>query len=241
MSRSHLVPASDTKEIRLPFTGLYQSMLDVALDDGFECDMDNAELSVSQSQELFDFIHDATDYSKYNNLLVTQYAEHVAGLLNDEYGTNITCNKTEYIPMNGQNVGDCVITSVLVSELPSLENLANHIGLDDIWDDLQGISERYFTTRSGFISFYDPDITPLKGAKLENWDEAYIMVLVELMCAHLPQVTHYDAMEQDLADNFLEALSCGEGVRGIWHECVSRKDAQKICGLLEGDNDAQRD
>lgn len=234
MTRPHLVPAADKKEIRLPFTGLYQSMLDAELDDDFEREMDGNDLSISECQELFDVIHDATDNTKYNNLLCKRYAEHVAGLLNDEYGTNIKFESTEYVPMNGQNVGDYVITSVLVSELPTLENLANHIGLDDIWDDLQGISERYFTSRSGFISFYDPNITHLKGAKYENWDEAYIMVLVELMCAHLPQVQHYESMESDLASDFLETMSCSEGVRGIWYECVSSEDAQKIEDLLEG-------
>lgn len=234
MTRPHLVLASPTKCIRLPFTGLYQSILGEELDEGFERDMDSNDLSMSQCQELFDVIHDATDNKKYNDLLCKRYAEHVAELLNREYGTDIKFENTEYVPMNGQNTGDYVIASVTVSYLPSLEQLANHIGLDDIWDDLQGISEKYFTSRSGFISFYDPNITHLKGAKYENWDEAYIMVLVELMCAHLPQVHHYDSMEHDLASDFLETMSCSEGVRGLWYECVSDKDAQKVDDLLEG-------
>lgn len=234
MTRPHLVPAADKKEIRLPFIGLYQSQLDAELDDDFEREMEGNDLSISECQELFDVIHDATDNKKYNDLLCARYAEHVAELLDNEYGTKITFSDTAYIPMNGQNVGDYVITSVLVSELPTLENLANHIGLDDIWDDLQGISERYFTSRSGFISFYDPNITHLKGAKYENWDEAYIMVLVELMCAHLPQVYEYTSMENSLASDFLETMSCSEGVRGLWYECVSDEDAQKVNDLLEG-------
>ena len=235
MTRPHLVPSEQVKEIRLPFTGLYQSMLDSELDEDFERDMDNAGLSIAQCQELFDVIHDATDNKKYNDLLCKRYAEHVAGLLNNEYGTKITFSDTAYIPMNGQNVGDYVITSALVSELPSLEQLADHIGLDNIWGDLQGISERYFTSRSGFISFYDPNITHLKGTKYENWDSAYVMVLVELMCAHLPQTMRYESMEQELAGDFLETMSCSEGVRGLWYECVSESDAQKIDGILQGD------
>ena len=237
MSRPHLVPASDKKEIRLPFTGLYQSMLEIELDDDFERDMDSNGLTTEQCQDLFDVIHDATDYKKYNDLLCARYAEHVASLLNDEYGTNITFSEAAYIPMNGQNVGDYVVVSALVSELPSLEQLADHIGLDDIWDDLQGISERYFTSRSGFISFYDPNITHLKGAKYENWEEAYIMVLVELMCAHLPQTERYESMEHDLAGTFLEHMSCSDGVRGLWYQCVSEEDAQKIDDLLQGGDD----
>ena len=232
MTRPHLVPAADKKEIRLPFTGLYQSQLDSELDEQFERDMEYRDLSVEQCQELFGVIHDATDNKKYNDLLCASYATHVAGLLNTEYGTNITFSEAAYIPLNGQNLGDYVIVSALVSELPTLENLANHIGLDDIWGDLQGISERYFTSRSGFISFYDPSITHLKGAYYENWDEAYVMVLVELMCAHLPQVTHYDAMEHDLASDFLESMSCSDGVRGLWYQCVSDEDQARIDSMM---------
>lgn len=235
MTRPHLVPVSTTKKIRLPFMGLYQSALDLELDNQFERDMEYHDLSIEQCQELFDVIHDATDYPKYNNLLVTQYADHVADLINAEYGTDITFSEAEYVPLNGQNVGDCVIVSVLVSELPSLEQLSSHIGLDDIWDDLQGVSDKYFTSRSGFISFYDPNITHLKGAKYENWDEAYIMVLVELMCAHLPEVTRYDALEYDLEQSFIEHLSYTDGVRGIWEQCVRASDLDKINELLQGD------
>lgn len=237
MTRPHLVPVSTTKKIRLPFMGLYQSALDLELDEDFERDMEYHGLSVSDSQDLFDTIHDATDYQKYNNLLCKRYADHVAGLLTEEYGTNITFSEAEYVPLNGQNVGDCVIVSVLVSELPSLEQLSSHIGLDDIWDDLQGVSGKYFTSRSGFISFYDPNITRLKAAKYENWDEAYIMVLVELMCAHLPEVTRYDALEYDLEQSFIEHLSSTDGVRGIWEQCVSTSDLDKIDTLLQGDDD----
>lgn len=234
MTRPHLVPAADKKEIRLPFTGLYQSMIGEELGEDFERDMDSKNLSVSRGEEIFDLVTDAIDNKKYNNLLCKRYAEHVAELLNDEYGTKITFTETEYVPMNGQNVGDYVITSVTVSELPTLENLANHTGLDDIWDDLQGISSKHFTSCSGFISFYDPNITHLKGARYANWDEAYIMVLVELMCAHLPQVQHYESTESDLASDFLETMSCSERVRGLWYECVSSEDAQKVDDLLEG-------
>lgn len=237
MTRPHLVPAADTKVIRLPFIGLYQSQLDAELDDDFEREMDGNDLSISQCQELFDVIHDATDNTKYNNLLCKRYAEHVAGLLSEEYGNKITFTETEYVPMNGQNVGDYVIVSATVSELPSLDTLQDHIGLDDIWDDLQGISERYFTSRSGFISFYDPNITHLKGAKYENWEEAYIMVLVELMCAHLPESDCYESLEHDLAGDFLESMSCNEGVRRLWYECVSSEDATRIDDMIAGSAD----
>ena len=232
MTRPHLVPASETKSIRLPFTGLYQSMLDSELDEQFERDMEHHGLSISQCQELFDVIHDATDNTKYNNLLVARYADHVAALLSREYGVEITFKDAEYIPMNGQNVGDYVIVSATVSELPDLDTLQDHIGLDDIWDDLQGISERYFTSRSGFISFYDPNITHLKGAKYENWEEAYIMVLVELMCAHLPESDRYESLEHNLAGDFLETMSCSEGVMGLWYECVSDEDQARIDSMM---------
>lgn len=237
MTRPHLVPASTTKQIRLPFAGLYQSMLESELDFDFERDMDNNGLSIETCQDIFDAIHDATDYGKYNNLLVTRYADHVAELLSSEYNIDITFKDAEYIPMNGQNVGDYVIVSATVSELPSLDTLQDHIGLDDIWDDLQGISERYFTSRSGFISFYDPNITHLKGAKYENWEEAYIMVLVELMCAHLDCVTVYEGLESDLGSDFLESMSCSEGVRGLWYECVSSEDATRIDDMIAGSAD----
>lgn len=239
MSRPHLVPAADVKTIRLPFTGLYQSMIEVELDEDFERDMEYHGLSMSDSQDLFDTIHDATNYGKYNNLLVARYAEHVADLINDEYGTDITFSNAEYVPMNGNNVGDYVNVEVTGSELPPLDQLQNHIGLDDIWDDLQGISDEYFTSRSGFISFYDPDMDALRDAKYENWNEAYIMVLVELMCAHLLESMRYESMEHDLAGSFLEAMSCSDGVRGLWEQCVSDDDLTKIYDLLQGDNHAE--
>lgn len=165
--KSHLVSATTIKDIRLPFMGLYNSYLGDELDIELEqCTQDMAD---DKATAVYDFIQ-SLDLTEYHQALTNDYAKFLINSINSEHGLNIVISGIEYVPMNGQNRGDTLHANVDVSTLPQIE-----------LNELQPYATESLTSYSGFISFYSPDLTPLQGAKLENWNDVYISYIIEYL------------------------------------------------------------
>ena len=179
--KPQLVAANQTKQISLPFNGLYNSYLGELLNDELDTVTDELELS-DTGTAVFDFVY-SLDLTKYHKALTEGYAQHLIDTINEYHGTSIKISNVNYEPMNGQNRGDSLWCDVDVTTLPAIP-LA----------DLQPYANDSLTSYSGFSSFYDPNLQHLEGAKLENWNDVYITFIIEYLANDLNDT---DYIERD--------------------------------------------
>ena len=212
--KPHLVAASQTKQISLPFNGLYHSYLGELLGD--ELEQSTQDMPHNEAAAVFDYVH-TLDLKKYYTALVVGYAHHLIDSLNEYHGTDIKISNINYEPMNMQNRGDALWCDIDVTTLPSIP-LA----------DLQPYATDSLTSRSGFISFYSPDMMPLKGAKLENWSDVYITFIIEYLANDLG-----GAHEIECA--YIESLQCEGGAIELLLNNISDEQATKLNALLYKD------
>ena len=214
--KPHLVPASKTKQISLPFNGLYHSYLGELIDNELEMETDDRCLNVGAA--VYDFIY-SLDLKKYHKALVVGYAHHLIDSLNDYNGSSIKISNINYEPMNMQNRGDALWCDVDVTTLPSVP-----------LEDLQPYATDSLTSYSGFTSFYDPNLQHLSGAKLENWQDVYITFIVEYL------VNEYLATDvSDIEQAYIDALQCNGGAIELLLSNITDEQATKLNALLYGD------
>ena len=197
---SSIVPTNKLKNILLPFNGLYHSYLDSQLDSDIEYLTD--ELNGDDKQKVNDLIYDNVDFKRFNQRLVSLYSETLEDTLNYEYNTSISFQSVNYIGLNGQNLGDKLECNVNVDCLPSIQDISELMSLSiaEVWTQLQILSDEQFSSKSGFTSFYDTDLKPLHDVSYANWNEGYIMLIIQLL---LNYASNVDNVEQ----NTIEAIS----------------------------------
>ena len=206
--RPHLVAASQTKQISLPFNGLYHSYLGELLNDELE----------EYSEQASDYIY-TLDLKKYHKALTDGYAQHLVEMINEYHGLSIKINNIDYEPMNGQNRGDSLWCDVDVTTLPAIP-LA----------DLQPYANDSLTSYSGFTSFYDPNLQHLAGARLENWHDVYITFIIEYLANDLNN-SEYDNVEQ----SYIEELRCSGGAIELLMNNITSEQCEQLNTLLYKD------
>lgn len=212
--KPHLVAASQTKQISLPFNGLYNSYLGELLDIELEqCAYDMAD---SEATALYDYVH-TLDLKKYHKALTDGYAQHLIDMINDYHGSSIKINNIDYEPMNGQNRGDALWCDIDVATLPIIP-LA----------DLQSYANASLTSCSGFTSFYDPDLQHLEGAKLENWNDVYIRFIIEYLVNDIGGA-------HDIEQTYIDELSANGGAIELLMNNITSEQCEQLNDLLYKD------
>lgn len=217
---------SSVKGFILPFNGFYQSHIDDELDRQLEdhlewltgCDFDKRE---QLEQWLYSGeLHYA--YKPFHNLVSSQLVEFITDKLNQEYNTSILFYNVDYQPMTLQNTGDNIHASIEVKNIPSLELISNHTGLsiDEVFNELQSLSDSKLKSCSGFSSFYDHDLTPLKGIDIEYWDEAYTSLIIDFL------VNDYFGSPNDMELAYLEDSYSYGGMLETFLQCLSYDDLE---------------
>lgn len=214
--KSHLVAASQTKQISLPFNGLYNSYLGELLND--ELDTATDEHCLGTGTAVFDYVY-SLDLKKYNKALTQGYAQHLIDTINEYHGTSIKISNVDYEPMNGRNTGDALWCDIDVTTLPAIP-----------LEELQPYANDSLTDRSGFSSFYDPNLQHLEGAKLENWQDAYITFIIEYLANDLNN-NEYDNVEQ----SYIESLQCKGGAIELLLNSITDEQCEQLNALLYKD------
>lgn len=214
--KPHLVPASQTKQISLPFNGLYHSYLGELLD--IELESYTQDMADSEATAVFDYVH-TLDLEKYHQALAEGYGLFVIDSLNNGNGSSIKINNINYEPMNMQNRGDALWCDIDVTTLPNIP-LA----------DLQPYANDSLTSYSGFTSFYDPNLQHLSGARLENWNDVYITFIIEYL------VNEYLATDiSDIEYAFIDELRCNGGAIELLLNNITDEQASQLNNLLYED------
>lgn len=214
--KQHLVEASQTKQISMPFNGLYNSYLGELLDIELEqCAYDMAD---SEATAVYDFIY-SLDLKKYHKALTAGYASFVIDSLNNGNGLSIKISNINYEPMNGRNTGDALWCDIDVTTLPIIP-LA----------ELQPYATDSLTSYSGFSSFYDPNLQHLAGAKLENWQDVYITFIIEYLA------NEYLANDvNDIEQSYIDELSGSGGAIELLLNNITDEQASELNNLLYKD------
>ena len=213
--RSHLVAASQTKQISLPFNGLYNSYLGELLNDELDTVTDELELS-DAGTAVYDYVY-TLDLKKYNKALTDGYAQHLIDIINDHHDLSIKISNINYEPMNMQNRGDALWCDIDVTTLPAIP-LA----------DLQPYASASLTSHSGFSSFYDPNLNNLESAKLENWQDVYITFIIEYLANDIGGA-------HDIEDAYIDQLRCSGGAIELLFSSITDQQASELNNLLYKD------
>lgn len=213
-SEPYLVPATQTKNIRLPFNGLYHSYLGELLTD--ELDTVTDEHCLDTGTAVFDFVY-SLDLKQYHKALTDGYAQHLIEMINDYHSLDIKISNVDYEPMNMQNRGDSFWCNIDVTTLPAIP-LA----------DLQPYANDSLTDHDGFSSFYNPDLQALQGAKLANWNDAYITFIIEYLVNECGS-TH------DIEQGYIESLQSNGGAIELLMNNITSEQCATLNALLYKD------
>lgn len=213
---------SPVKAFILPFNGFYNSHIDDELQTQIEEHI--SYLSDEQSQFNLKEWLDTSDiyyaYKSFYNVVSSQLVEFMQNRLNDYYKTNILFYNIDYQKMTMQNTGDNTDASIEVKNIPNLELISGYTGLtiDELFNELQLLSDSKLKSVSGFSSFYNHDLTPLKGIELSYWNDAYTSLIIDFL------VDDFFGSPNDMELAYLEDSYKYGGMIEIFLNCLSNDD-----------------
>lgn len=214
------------KAFILPFNGFYQSHIDCDLDEQLRQHIDYISESDShKGEQLEDWLYSGElhyAYKSFYNLVSSQLVEFIQDKLNGEYGTNIRFYNVNYQPMTLQNTGDNIHAFIEAKNIPSLESISEYTGLtiDELFNELQALSDSKLKSVSGFSSFYNHDLTPLKGIEVKYWEDAYISLIIDFL------VNDYFGGANDMEMAFIEDSYSTGGMIETFLQCLSNDDLE---------------
>lgn len=219
---------SPVKAFILPFNGFYQGPIDYDLDSQIERHLEYiGETDSEEGEQLEQWFNNADltyAYKSFYNKVSSQLVEFMTDKLNEEYNTSILFYNIDYQPMTLQNTGDNIYASIEVKNIPSLELICNFTGLniDELFSELQLLSDNKLKSCSGFSSFYNHDLAPLKGIELSYWSDAYISLIIDFL------VNDYFGSPNDMELSFLEDSYSYGGMIETFLQCLSYEDIVKF-------------
>ena len=216
------------KAFVLPFNGFYQGHIDDELQTQIEEHIsylsdEQIQFNLKEWLETADLFY---AYKSFYNVVSSQLVEFMTDKLNDYYKTSIHFYNIDYQPMSLQNTGDNIHAFIEVKNIPSLELICNFTGLniDELFNELQKISDSKLKSVSGFISFYNHDLTPLKGIDVKYWEDVYISLIIDFL------VNDFFGGANDMELAFLEDSYSYGGMLETFLQCLSHDDLEKFNG-----------
>lgn len=210
----------------LPFNGFYQSHIDCDLEEQLKQHIDYiSESDSNKGEQLEDWLNSADlsyAYNYFYRKVASQIVEFMEDKLNSEYNTSIKFYNVDYQPMNMQNMGDNIHAFIEAKNIPSLELISEYTGLtiDELFSELQALSDSKLKSSSGFSSFYNHDLSPLKGIDLLYWEDAYISLVIDFL------VNDFFGSPNDMEIAFIEDSSSYGGMIEIFLQCLSYDDLE---------------
>ena len=188
-----------TREINIPVPGFYESWLDHGLDRAVEELAEGmAEEHDLSASEIAGIIFDSANWGKAHDILARAYAEEYDNFLCEEYDLNLGLEFSIMTSPREYNFTTdrvfCTISRDAVAQLYRAVNKA----------DLTAAAREQFTSRSGFISFYDPDWRT--WGKLSEWDYNQLGTLLHALHRDRGEGEVMWAIEERLSDDFYGAL-----------------------------------
>ena len=235
-----LAPADAVKTVALPFAGFYGSI--------YTSDLDYLDDGGDITAAAAEYLTDEMNYSQFEAAIMARYVDFLTGAIGAHLdGVTFTDHAPYVEKYAGGTVGLNAKTDV--STWPTLAGICEAFeGIIDIKAACIEIARERLTSRSGFASFYAPDIKQIFNAPLVNWQWPYIEILLAAIVQGValddPHV--YDLKDSDTAQRAAYALEihsfysehlCGRGdtMEALALNTLTEAQAAEYNALNEGD------
>ena len=197
----------------IPFAGFYDSVWSGAIDTAEEQEIENLmEDWPELEEEIQGVLISNADYNGMHQAIAYAYVDAFKDQINEELSLAIKLDFEEMISPREYNF----TTDRIFCEIPvkHLETLFDKVGREAV----AVTAREMFTSRSGFISFYDPDIET--WGPLEDWDANQVSAIFEA-AANLLESKAWDLREYlsediDLAyDNNVDWVGVGRDLQHL--------------------------
>ena len=154
--------------IQLPFDGFYNSIHDQLIDDA----VDQLFQDDSGDTLVPDSFIDGINYSQVFTDYCKMYVENYQDILLNEYGLDITLTfESMTSPREYNFETDKIFCEVSLHDVKKIYG-----AMASRWPEVEKVSIDRHTSRSGFISFYDPDVKT--WGPLPTWDHNQLQTLL---------------------------------------------------------------
>jgi hypothetical protein len=145
-------------EVALPFCGFYESALSYSIDGEFDMIFDGAGFDRDWMGE----IEEEIDFNKLHQLLAVEYVKAFENWLAGEHGLQINLHFEEMTSPREYNFStDRIFVKCSLADIRKV--------FDRVADEMPEMVRKRFTSRDGFISFYDSEFSNWSG-DLSEWD-----------------------------------------------------------------------
>lgn len=201
---------------QIPFSGFYETIHAMYIDDA-EYDLfrpRDGNGCEEPNPGLLERFRRASDYSKVH----TEYAKKYAAEFSDKFKIEFTFNSLNS-PREYNFTTDHIFVNIAFSEISRIKRAVTNA-------QLQAVAIRELTSRSGFASFYDPDIKTF--GPLKSWDHGKLSILV------MAYVENHANYEEDYEDSLTQDFS-GNGCIDNWlcAACPITERLYKVFNYLE--------
>jgi hypothetical protein len=190
-------------ESTIPFPGFYESILSDELDNVEEQEVERMiedEWDGFEAGQIHEVLMDHADYRGMHNDLAKAYVSRFEDWLNEELDLDIHLDfSTMSSPREYNFTTDRVFVNISRSDLAKLYR---KVGRQVVRDE----AKKHFTSRSGFISFYSPDISD--WGPIREWDYNQIGMIFEAAAHVIDQYRDEDlTVYYRMSEDFYEAYS----------------------------------
>lgn len=184
----------------IPFSGFYESLHDSEFNTALERICETDDSGVDYNADLFALAVDSVDWRAAHNAYAKEYVERFA----HEFDIPAMVFESLRSPREYN-----FETDRIYCEVPAMAMA--RIFAETPRETLNSVAAEMFTSRSGFISFYSPDVE--NWGHLETWDHNQYLALINAWVLHKRDGEEFDqwvehnimssAYENGKVDNFL--------------------------------------
>jgi hypothetical protein len=129
--------------------------------------------------DLCEILWECADFEYIHKAVALEYIQAFASVVNGEFGLNITLTAPDKFldsPREYNFATDRIFALISWADLRAVYKATG-------WDKLCAMAKERFTSRSGFISFYESD--PKQWGKRQDWDHNQTGTLLAALCSGL--------------------------------------------------------
>jgi hypothetical protein len=214
-------------EVRIPFAGFYESDYSEAIDAAVEREADRfkEEHSDISVEELLELINRHCDFNSVFRKVAEDYVnEFEKYLTSDAVGVSIMLKFNDLVSPREYNFQtDALYASVSIEDVRAVRKYVGEKALAKQ-------AKKMFTSRSGFVSFYSPNVK--EWGDIEKWDHN------QLYCLFLSCVDQED-MDITILESMMDSGMIDKAVSEAidWHaiKCAVEEMEEKGISLEEYD------
>lgn len=185
----------------IPFSGFYNSLHDAQINDALRMSFADRATGCETNEGLLNRFYDRADFG----IVYEKYARAYAGAFADKFHIELEFDSLSS-PREYNFKTDRIFCTIDESEVRRILSLTP-IGT------LRTVAEEWFKSRSGFISFYSPDIAD--WGDVSEWDHNQIGALISAYVKHSSNDEFDGYAEVDL----MEKVSCNGYLENWLYEC----------------------